>query len=230
MSRRVGTQHAATPNKTVGTQLAASALQNRKSTRLPGYDYSAPGAYFVTICSHDRGPMFGNVIDGIMHLNPLGALVQRHLVALSTHYSNLKLDPAFVVMPNHAHLIPTVLDHNAFPDLAANPAKGLNYVVRSFKAGVTKEAREAGLFTGSSLWLGRFYEHVIRHQKALESIQDYIVNNPLQWHLDRENPERLGISEFYKWIESYSAKVRALQHAKTDAASCVPTVPRDREA
>jgi hypothetical protein len=46
---------------------------HRRSIRLKGYDYSRPGAYFVTICIHDRAQrLFGNVVDGKMVLNDAG--------------------------------------------------------------------------------------------------------------------------------------------------------------
>ncbi len=86
---------------------------HRRSIRLPGYDYAQPGAYFVTICTHDGEPLFGDVIDGIMQLNRFGRIVQACWYDLPRHYPHVMLD-AFVVMPNHVHmLIILILTGNA---------------------------------------------------------------------------------------------------------------------
>ena len=42
------------------------------------------------------------------------------------------------------------------------------------------------------LWQRNYYEHIIRNEKKLNKIRGYILNNPLKWQLDRENPERIG--------------------------------------
>jgi len=78
------------------------AKRNRRSIRLKGYDYAASGAYFITICTHHRERLFGEIIDGEMRLNPLGQLIDASWQRLSLHFPNLILD-AFVVMPNHIH-------------------------------------------------------------------------------------------------------------------------------
>lgn len=77
----------------------------------------------------------------------------------------------------------------------------------SFKSAVTREAGRLGLWSGGLLWERGYYDHIIRHEPALERVRDYIVNNPRQWELDRENPERGGENEFYKWLESYKRKL-----------------------
>lgn len=77
-------------------------LPQRKSPRLQGYDYSQPGAYFVTICTHQRLHCFGEVIEGSMNLNRLGEIASELWFALPQHHPGIELD-AFVVMPNHIH-------------------------------------------------------------------------------------------------------------------------------
>ncbi|MCS6925746.1 MAG: hypothetical protein NZ578_07585, partial [Candidatus Binatia bacterium] len=73
---------------------------HRRSIRLKGHDYSQPGAYFVTICTHDRSCLFGDVVDGKMRLNDAGQIVADTWYDLPNHVGGLVLD-AFVVMPNH---------------------------------------------------------------------------------------------------------------------------------
>ena len=74
----------------------------RRSLRLRDYDYSQAGAYFVTICTHNRTCLFGDIVDGEMRLNEDGRLAQSVWEALPKHYSHVELD-AVVVMPNHVH-------------------------------------------------------------------------------------------------------------------------------
>jgi putative transposase len=75
-----------------------------ETTRLPHWDYSTPGYYFVTVCTHDRGYLFGDIRDGKMRLNEFGEIVSDCWRNLSGHYRNLIADE-FVIMPNHIHAI-----------------------------------------------------------------------------------------------------------------------------
>jgi len=75
---------------------------NRKSIRLPGHDYSGPGNYFVTLVTENRECLFGWVIDGEMHLNNLGWIVQEEWVRSPQIRSELDLD-RWIIMPNHFH-------------------------------------------------------------------------------------------------------------------------------
>jgi len=83
---------------------------HRRSIRLKGHDYTASGAYFITICTHQRQCLFGKIVDGEMQLNEFGNWVDACWKRLPTHFSHLQLD-RFVVMPNHMHGI-LVLTHN----------------------------------------------------------------------------------------------------------------------
>lgn len=75
---------------------------HRHSTRLKGYDYSQAGAYFVTICTWQREPLFGEVVEGEMRLSAAGKIVQWEWQRLGEGFPAIRLD-AFVVMPNHVH-------------------------------------------------------------------------------------------------------------------------------
>jgi putative transposase len=75
---------------------------SRRSPRLAGYDYSLPGAYFITLVTHQREYLFGEVVNGEMKVNRPGKIVERAWKNLSLHYPQITLG-AFVVMPNHVH-------------------------------------------------------------------------------------------------------------------------------
>jgi REP element-mobilizing transposase RayT len=95
---------------------------HRRSIRLKGYDYTQPGAYFITICTHGRECLFGEIIDGEMHLNEAGQIVVQTWQDLPNHVPNVQLD-AFVVMPNHVHGIIIITDHAGGIGAGFKPAR-----------------------------------------------------------------------------------------------------------
>lgn len=172
---------------------------SRRSIRLPGYDYSQPGAYFVTLCIEQRLPLLGAIIDDEVDLSPAGAMVATIWSGLGERYPGVSVD-AYTVMPNHLHGILWLFDpsesadeHVISPDHAS--ALSLPTVIQRFK---TYTAHLYGKGVASDqwsryrgrLWQHRFHEHVIRNERDLQAIREYIANNPRQWRLDRENPER----------------------------------------
>ncbi len=77
-------------------------IHHRKSIRLQGYDYSQAGAYFITICTHNRLSLFGEIINGEMFLNAAGMTAQQCWQAIPAHFPATELGE-FVIMPNHVH-------------------------------------------------------------------------------------------------------------------------------
>jgi len=91
-----------------------SQRHHRRSTRLKGYDYATPGAYYVTICAAQRGLLFGRCVHGVIELNAIGQVIQDVWLSLPRHYPHIALD-AFVVMPDHVHGIIVIVDTPAPP-------------------------------------------------------------------------------------------------------------------
>jgi len=87
--------------------------KQRKLNRWQGYDYSMPGYYYITICTHNRIPHFGEVIDGKMILNEIGEIVKKQWLWLAEHFDYIKLDE-WVIMPNHFHGIIEIINENYF--------------------------------------------------------------------------------------------------------------------
>jgi REP element-mobilizing transposase RayT len=175
---------------------------HRRSIRLPGYDYTQPGAYFVTICAHDSEPLFGEVIEGIMHPNRFGRIVQVCWFNLPRHYPHVVLDE-FVVMPTHAHMIVVLTgdlpqakaaNQPTLPgDLPPAPTRhGLPEIVRGFKSCSTHRINTLRRTPGVPVWQRNYYEHIVRSDRVLQAIRKYIRDNPLRWHLDRYNPTAIG--------------------------------------
>ena len=84
-------------------------IHRRRSIRLPGYDYSQAGAYFVTLCTQNRECLFGEIMDGDMSLNAMGRIVADVWTGLASQYDYIQLDE-WVVMPNHLHGIIEIID------------------------------------------------------------------------------------------------------------------------
>jgi len=167
----------------------------RKSIRLKEYNYSQPGEYFVTICTQGHKYTFGKIVDGEMHLNERGNVVKECWKKIPEHFPNAVLDE-YIIMPNHIHGI-LVLNEQvgtrhavSLPERFRKPVPGsLSTIVRSFKSAVTKRINEMHLTGDTQFWQPRYYDRIIRNEKELQKIRDYIANNVITWAFDKENPE-----------------------------------------
>ena len=173
---------------------------HRRSIRLKGYDYTQAGAYFVTICTQNRECLFGEVVDGVIRPNTHGAIVFEAWHDLPNHYPNVTLD-AFVVMPNHVHGIIMLVTNDAPVGAGFKPAPttqpgpmghGLSEIIRAFKTFSARRINAARKSPGLSVWQRNYYEHIIRNEKSLNRIRQYILDNPLRWAMDRDNPDAVG--------------------------------------
>lgn len=169
-------------------------LPHRKNLRIPDFDYSQPGAYYVTIVTQDRKTLFGQIVDGEMVLNDIGRMVEERWVAITEHFPNVELGE-FVVMPNHFHGIIsiTVGARHAVPQQAGGiekfgkPVSGsLATIIRSFKSATTKAFHEFSGHSEERLWQQSYYEHVIRNERDYQAIYEYIIANPMNWEKDEE--------------------------------------------
>ena len=80
-------------------------FHHRRSIRLKGYDYSADGLYFITICTKERNHYFGRVIDGKMVLNERGQIVKNEWLNTINVRKDEVILHEYIVMPNHFHAI-----------------------------------------------------------------------------------------------------------------------------
>ena len=156
----------------------------RRKLRLPKYDYTQAGAYYVTICSYKKRCIFGEVVDRQMILNRYGKIVQTAWMKIDHHFPNVKTDQ-FVVMPNHIHGI-FVLNPDPIAGRPRRPSLGM--VVGSFKSVTAKNINDLRGTVGADVWQRNYYEHIIRNEQSLEEIREYIANNPRNWERDPENP------------------------------------------
>ncbi len=157
-------------------------MENRKPNRLQKYDYSQNGYYFVTICTKDRYEWFGEVKDDVMELNEYGQIVKKQWIWLSEQYNYIKLDE-FAIMPNHLHGILIIVGGGR--DRPLQKIKSLSELVGALKTTSSKLIHMAGL--KGFHWQRSFYDRVIRNEKELMQIREYILNNPKKQDLDIEN-------------------------------------------
>ncbi len=153
-------------------------MPKRKATRLTGYDYSTPGAYFITICVKDKKHLLSEIVGDDAHIVPqnhlskYGFICDKHINRINIKYENVTLNK-YVIMPNHIHLI--VFLHGTMR--ASSPTKNIETIIRSFKTMVTKEI-------GNSIWQRSFHDHIIRGEKDYQKIWEYIDTNVLRWKKD----------------------------------------------
>ena len=138
----------------------------RKQIRIKDYDYSAPGVYFVTICTKNRQPLLCDIVGDDAHIVPkkYGLIVEKYI-------RNVPEIEKYVLMPDHIHLIVRMDNGRMW---ASAPTKNLSGIVRSIKTLTTKEI-------GVSIFQRSYYDHVIRNQQDYDEIWGYIENNPLKY-------------------------------------------------
>ena len=151
-------------------------LPKRKPTRLRGYDYSTKGAYFVTICTHNRKYILSDIVgEGLCTLpknilTPIGKEIEKSIQYIDENYEGVAIDK-YVIMPNHIHLI-VILDNSGG---CGNPP--LQNIIGHLKSFTSKKF-------GDILWQRSFHDHIIRDEKDYKKIWEYIDTNPLRWELD----------------------------------------------
>ena len=167
--------------------------RSRRSIRLREYDYSQPGMYFVTVVTHDRRCLFGEIADGQVRLSGAGKIVAETWTGLTDRFPNVSVD-LFVVMPNHIHVVVNVgaqfiapVGTQAHPEGAMNRAPTLGQIIRTVKAASTHRIRQTSDL--EIVWQRNYYEHVIRSEESLNRIRQYILDNSIRWELDSENPD-----------------------------------------
>lgn len=176
------------------------------SARLKNLDYGSNAMYFVTICTNNRVEYFGEIVETqdfaspqkTMQLSEIGTIAQKCWVEITNHFPFVELGE-FIVMPNHLHGIiiidkpvndidNAIVETQDFASLRENKnkfgpqSKNLASIIRGFKIGVTKFARNNKIEFD---WQSRFYDHIIRNDESFQRISDYIINNPSKWTEDK---------------------------------------------
>ena len=160
-------------------------LPKRKHTRLKNYDYSQNGAYFVTICTHNRKPILSEIVGQAapclphIKLTEIGKITEQYIKNIENIYEYVKVDK-YVIMPDHIHLLISI--NTPFNGGQPSDRPTLDNIVRSVKVMVRKSI-------GFSVFQTSFFEHIIRNDNDYKEIFQYIENNPLKRYLEKTNTE-----------------------------------------
>ncbi len=183
-------------------------IHHRRSIRLKEYDYSQQGGYFVTLCTHRRKCILGGIADGNVQLNQFGEIVKEEWLRTEQIRPEITMDE-FMVMPNHIHGI--IMIRNDIPNMSVGAyrrtpedrthinaplrrePKTLGSTIAGFKSVVTHRINLLRKAPLTPIWQRNYYEHVIRGDNDLNRIRQYIIENPVKWEEDEENPQNWSI-------------------------------------
>ena len=162
-------------------------LPKRKNPRLKNFDYSKSGAYFITICTHNKQCLLSQIVGQRLapaenRYTAYGEIAKEQLFLLEKRYPSVKIDQ-YVIMPNHIHAI-IVLNDAA----GASPRPTITDVICAYKSLTTRECKKIKVI--DKVFQTSFYEHVIRGQDDYAEIAEYIANNPKRWELDQLYSEK----------------------------------------
>ncbi|MYA70750.1 transposase [Candidatus Poribacteria bacterium] len=189
-----------------------SNFPQRRAMRLRDYDYSQPGAYFVTICARHRKCLFGAITDGKMRLNEIGQIVVECWNHIQQHFPSVELGES-VIMPNHFHgIISWGITETRTPHPSENintgrgevsssvdispttrrgevPSPSLGKIMAYFKYQSTKHINRHYNTPGTRIWQRNYHDHIIRDDPDLQRLRQYMQNNPMKWELDQLHPD-----------------------------------------
>ena len=192
--------------------------QQRKPMRLAEYDYFLPGAYFVTVCTKNRGLLFQSP--------EMRLAVESAWHSVKDVFANIDLDE-FVVMSNHSHGVVWITGEGAYrlhPGTWQNDGAGrdrqlpvptvptpennpkfetLSNIIGAFKTTAATRINKLRGTMGVSVWQRSFYDRIIRNDYELERIRVYIRNNPIKWEEDHDNPMGVNFGRPAKSIDDY---------------------------
>ena len=163
-------------------------LPKRKRLRLQEYDYSSPGAYFITICTHQRKCILSRVV-GAIHESPeteltdSGKIVDGVIQGIPQKYGATV--ERYVIMPNHIHLLVSIIDGEDLRAIRESPLRVRSVVsnlVGYIKMNASKKIRS--VFGDKDIWQRGFHDHIVRGKKDYEEIDKYICENPTRWQYD----------------------------------------------
>ena len=155
-------------------------LPKRKKNRLDGYDYSKPGAYFLTLCTFDRKNYFWDKVNATIDssldisLTMYGKIVDEAINKIPQIYPSVSLEH-YVIMPDHIHILLTIHADNVGRPIVTTPVER---TIQQMKGYVTKRI-------GYSIWQKLFADHIIRNQQDYDEHVKYIYENPIRWYYDK---------------------------------------------
>jgi putative transposase len=213
--------------------MGSNQLFLRRHTRLAGWNYRSSHAYFITICTRARECVFGSVTGDMVFFSQRGIIARDCWLDIPKHHGHVELD-AMVVMPNHLHGIllfvadaPSVVATPASPPSGPQPGS-LGAVIGSYKSAVSRTINRLRPGGARPLWQQNYHEHIIRTDRAMEQIRDYIEANPQRWVQDEENPDGDGTDNYSAFVKSLLALEGPRDRREGDAGVAATKKDDDR--
>lgn len=176
---------------------------NIDSNRKDWWDYGQGGLYFITICTHNRTPFFGEVHHGTLKPNKLGKIALECWNQISTHFPHaVPFD--FIAMPDHIHGLlgvkPELKNESETQNFASlidyipkkakriiraknqfgPQSRNLGSIIRGYKIGVAKEAKR---IDEQFKWQSNYFDFIVLRHSQIPAIKKYIRNNALINHI-----------------------------------------------
>ena len=170
---------------------------SRKQNRLPDYDYSQGGAYFITVCTQERKRILSDIVgDGFPVPKVCGKIAEEMIGRIPEKYPDVSVDQ-YVIMPDHIHIllrIEPVGEAFRLPEMGiADPTNGtgdpsptIGNVVGWYKYQTTKQINSVCNTPGARVFQRSYYDHVIRNQQDYNEVWEYIENNPRKWAMTKQ--------------------------------------------
>jgi putative transposase len=152
------------------------AVHNRRSLRIPEYDYFLSGLYFVAICVNRRKCLLGKIAKKIPQI-------------IEKKYSGVEIDH-FVIMPNHIHAMIQIHDSDRRGGVTT-PLFG--QIVAFLKYETTKQINQKFGQPGKRFWQRNYFNRTIRDDEELRKISEYIQPNPIIWMEDPDHPSKINL-------------------------------------
>jgi putative transposase len=186
--------------------------KKRKSIRLPDFDYSSAGYYFITICCRNRENYFSKIIDQKIILSEIGKKAYDFWLEIPAHFNHVKLDD-FIIMPNHIHGILILNYSDAGTRHGVSLQTPNNHDMAGSCHGMTRKQKNKNRFSKpvknsvsviinqykSTLkrwcnnnnyryfqWQPRFYDNILINENSIERTRVYIRSNPKNWQSDEK--------------------------------------------
>ena len=150
--------------------------QRRKNMRLPDYDYSSAGGYFITVCTDGHRCILSEILDDCVRLTELGAVAEETLKSINGR-GGIVVD-SYIIMPNHIHLILNLLSVEQKMTIGEFVGAVKSVTANSWR----KACTERGIVMGK-VWQRGYYDHVLRCEEDYIEKRRYIEENPAKWRM-----------------------------------------------
>jgi REP element-mobilizing transposase RayT len=160
---------------------------HRRSIRLKGWDYAGAGLYFVTICTYGRQNLFADP-----RLHEIAMMAWNH-IPQQEHARHAVLDES-ILMWDHKHgIIGLTTPEGTQSDFTTLQPGSVGAIVGNYKMLVTKRVKATLKVAGTDfqVWQRGYYERIIRNERELNAVRQYIQQNPIRHAQNHDNLDQL---------------------------------------